>query len=494
MTPPIRLIAGLTLVLLAAVSARSEAPGPGESLPDGSAAEALVADAAGGPPEFGADLLIRIATSRAITETARKRELLETAFLRAYGAHESYKRVAPWALADSRTGGFSRAYATGLDALTLQIRATLGMMAIDPARAREMFEWIDFYLPPGTCGDALVPVADEYYAALAVIARRTFPGSVEGRDEALRFLELNLWRAHLPAELPAAARSVRAFQPRRDEAGYLETMVSALMEHGDRDPRSFSTFGLDITVKTGELGDEDRAMGVGGETLMRGLRKYLVANLSASRCIDSATEPPIVDAFNALVRRKEVPADIAAPIAARDALPAKMLGASPVAYYWQTADAWRLADGLTRLRDPVRVRGPRSDAIKRGSAWQAQAQDWLVDLELWNGTREPVDRDYFDQKSLLYGGFLDTGPPASLRARAVRSLVEFLRRSDKDRDRRALWFSHVRSLLDRDDPLILAALDQSGDFVLTLYARAQRLLDAQPRESPRAIPRRGRVF
>ena len=496
MTPSIRLMTGLTLVLLTArgdASAASQATTPGQSSQEGAAVEALVAEAASGPPEFGADLLIRIAGSPAITDPVRKRELFETAFLRAYGAHESYKRVAPWALIDSRTGGFSRAYATGLDARTLQVRATLGMMAVDPARAREMFEWIDFYLPPATCGDALVPVADEYYAALGAIARRTFPATAEGRDEALRFLELYLWRAHLPSELPAAARSVHAFQARRDEAGYLETMLSALMEHGDRDPRSFSTFGLEITAKTGELGDEDRAMGVGGETLMRGLRKYLVANLSAARCIDSATETPIVDAFNAMVRRKAVPADIAAPIAARDALPAKTLGASSVEYYWQTPDAWRLADGLARLRDAVRGRGLRSEAIKRGSAWQTQAQDWLVDLELWNGTREPVDRDYFDEKSLLYGGFLDAGPPAGLRARALQSFVELLRRSDKDRDRRALWFSHVRSLLDRDDPLILAALDQSGDFVLTMYARAQRLQDAQPRESPRNIPRRGRV-
>jgi hypothetical protein len=146
------------------------------------------------------------------------------------------------------------------------------------------------------------------------------------------------------------------------------------------------------------------------------------------------------------------------------------------------------------LREPVRVRGPRSDAIKRTSAWQDQAQDWLTDLDLWNGAREPVDRDYFDQKGLLYATFLDTAPPASLRTRAVRSLVEFLRRSDKERDRRALWFAHVRSLLDRDDPLILAALDQSDDFVLTLYARAERLLDRQPSVSRRNIPRRGRGF
>jgi hypothetical protein len=44
-----------------------------------------------------------------------------------------------------------------------------------------------------------------------------------------------------------------------------------------------------------------------------------------------------------------------------------------------------------------------------------------------------------------------------------------------------LWFAHVRLLLDRNDPAILTAFDQSGDFVLALYARAQRVLAAKRR-------------
>ena len=137
--------------------------------------EALVFDVAGGPAEFSADLLIRLAGSPAVADPEWKRELLETAFLRAYGVHDSHKRAAPGAAVDSRAGGFTRAYATGLDALTLQVRAVLGMIPLDPARARELFEWIDFYLPPASCSDLLIPVADEYYAALGTIARRTFP-------------------------------------------------------------------------------------------------------------------------------------------------------------------------------------------------------------------------------------------------------------------------------------------------------------------------------
>jgi hypothetical protein len=39
----------------------------------------------------------------------------------------------------------------------------------------------------------------------------------------------------------------------------------------------------------------------------------------------------------------------------------------------------------------------------------------------------------------------------------------------------------VRRLLDRNDPAVVTALDDSGDFVLSLYARAQRVLTAQRR-------------
>ena len=112
-----------------------------------------------------------------------------------------------------------------------------------------MFEWIDFSLPPASCGELLIPVADEYYSALSTIARRTFPPGAAGRDRALRFLEANLWRARLPSELPAVMRAVRAFQPRGGEASYLEVSISALMERRERDARGFSAFGLDITIE-----------------------------------------------------------------------------------------------------------------------------------------------------------------------------------------------------------------------------------------------------
>src|SRR6202035_4862689 len=47
--------------------------------------EALVMEASAAPPEFAADVLIRASASPRILDSGWKRELLETAFMRAYG-------------------------------------------------------------------------------------------------------------------------------------------------------------------------------------------------------------------------------------------------------------------------------------------------------------------------------------------------------------------------------------------------------------------------
>jgi len=57
--------------------------------------------------------------------------------------------------------------------------------------------------------------------------------------------------------------------------------------------------------------------------------------------------------------------------------------------------------------------------------------------------------------------------------------VEFMRQSDPDRDRRALWFAFLSRLLElargEDRREVLAALENTHHPVLTLYARMERL-------------------
>jgi hypothetical protein len=471
---------GRRLLLLGCVGCLAWSAAPAASPADQRAnVEDLTRDASALPAEFATDLLIRLAGSPAV-DAPEKRTLLDSAFMRAYGAQQPYKRAAPppQTPIDSRTGGLTRAYATGLDMLTLQVRATQAMLAVNPARARELFEWIDFYLPPASCDTALVPVADEYYAALATMARRTFGSraSAENNASALRFFELYLWRAHLPSEIPAIAKAVRTMRLPMLDAAYIEAALQAIIDRLDRDARGVSTYGLDIVSTMNELANDNRNQGVSGEAIMRGARKLLIAQLSAARCADSITDGPIVELFNATVQRKDLPRDIVPPIAATEARPARALGRATVDRYWQAPEAQRLWTGLGRLRDAAGF-GVRGALIKRTSDWQMQAQSYLLDLERWDGAREPVDRDYFDEKALLFDGYLSVVQAGALHTRAVRSLVEFLRRSRlTGRESRSLWFAHLSRLLEQRDPATIPAMEQSGDDILSTYARAERML------------------
>ena len=76
-------------------------------------------------------------------------------------------------------------------------------------RARDLFEWIDLNLAPGACADPLVPAVDDYYSTLGLIARTTY---AHNRADAMNFLELYAWRAHLPSEMPPIARAIQRFR------------------------------------------------------------------------------------------------------------------------------------------------------------------------------------------------------------------------------------------------------------------------------------------
>src|SRR5262245_39496187 len=181
--------------------------------------ESLVFDARGVPPEFSADVLLQLAGSPRVTDQAWRRELIEEAYLRAYSAADSYRITATaGGTQNNRQGAQVIASDTALTRGSLQTRAAQLMVTVDKRRAREMFDWIDLDLSSATCDSPLVPSVDEYYTTLAVLARQGFGADPQSRSDALRFLTLYLFHAHLPTEMPAVAKALRTFRPTADEA------------------------------------------------------------------------------------------------------------------------------------------------------------------------------------------------------------------------------------------------------------------------------------
>jgi hypothetical protein len=165
------------------------------------------------------------------------------------------------------------------------------------------------------------------------------------------------------------------------------------------------------------------------------------------------------------------------PIEPDGAGPSRMLGIARLDSYWQTPEARRLHDDAVRLRGTGSV--PIPLRTRQTVRWREQAERLLTDVEQWSGVREPAPPDYFYEKSVLFVWLLDLMPQSSLRTRAVRALVDFMRRSDIDRDRRALWFAILNRILEMargpQRREILAALEDSHHPILSFYARLERI-------------------
>jgi hypothetical protein len=461
--------------LLAAQQVHPHAPRPRDA-----SIEALAAEASIAPPEFAADVLIRIATSEKVAaDPDWRRELLEDAFERASAAREPNRRTAILAPPDTRAGALLQTYDMHLDRVSLQVRVVAAMLPFDPARATELFDWIAVDLAPAGCGDLLVPAADEYYAALAQIARTMAraggPGS-EARSDAFQFLVFHLWRARLPSEMPAVVKAIRSFDGDVPEAAYLGGALRTILEHGEADPRGFSTVGLDLVSRMSDLAEAQSAVGLSPSMVIQGLRDYLADALKGARCADSASEGPIAAAFNVLVVRQGAAVHGLDPLTARDTRPSKTLGTAKNDSYWRTPEARRLHEQIVRLRGPDRQ--PLPEAIRRGLPWHDEAEAFVADVERWSGIREASEADGFYQKGLLFGGVFDLAPQADLRARAIRGLVDLLHHSAVARDRPALWFLPAARLLESARGVqrseLIDALARSGQPTLALYAHLDR--------------------
>ena len=435
--------------------------------------EALVVDAADLPPDFASDALIRLASSPKIVDPEWRRDLLDEAFVRAYGVGEPYRRNSTTPIPpDSRQGAEQLAFATSLTRVSLQVRAAQLMAFSDHARGRELFEWIDFDIAPVGCDEALVPSVDEYYNALSLLARTTFG---DDRGEALRFLSLYLWRAHLPSEMPAVARALEHFRPRPDEAAFLESLFRWILDAGATDARGFSSAGLDIVSRTADLHQSYRALGAGSVRVLDNLRPYLLAQLQAPRCADSVAESQTPDSFNAARTRLKIEEDVK-PITPDAVRSSRVLSPAHIELYWQTLEARRLHDDALRLRGTSQQ--PVSESIRRTSEWRNQAERLLTDVEQWTGRREAQERDYFYQKSKLFEELIDLMLPGAARTRAIRAFVEFMRHADANRAYRPLWFAFLIRLLETAHAgagaEIFAALVDSHHPVLAFYGRLER--------------------
>ena len=251
--------------------------------------------------------------------------------MRAYGAQESFKRAAPTVAVrqPGRRRRESLRHRAGHPDAAAPRRRRPGA---GRCRAREGAVRVDRLLPaarrPATrCWCRSRTSTTRRWRRLRAAPSTTPPKATPRR---CGFSKSICGGRTCPSEIPAVLRAVKAMRLSRVEAGYFEDDVER--DRGPRRPRPARLFDL----RPRHRAEDERARRcrskrrrAGRDVDARASASCWSAQLSAARCSDSVAEAPIAETFNTIVRRRDLPPDLVAPLTAADVWPAKVLGAAP---------------------------------------------------------------------------------------------------------------------------------------------------------------------
>ena len=417
------------LVLLFAGFLQAETP----KLPE--PYRSLVELAQAAPPEFAADAMLRVAESGQIKDPDAIRDLVEQAFRMAAGATFRVRmRGVPGTTTDTRSGLLSQAYDLKLDALSLQSRAVRDMLAIDKAKARDLFRDIPPpRLAPLTCDDAMVYDVADFYQTIGLIANTAFSEKERAKEEHINFVLDFVGQVVSPAQLAPLARVVKSVNATSAQAERLWTRFNGMLEDLLADERSYSAA---LSAVSSESGPKMQAS----------LEKYKRQGLS---CQDDAG------------------------------------GATP-----KLERFWRTPKAKTLLEDGLKLRlAPDghlfTEADRSTPEWQARLTDYLGDLEDWTPGQELSDTVYYHQKCLVFEALAELIPAGPQREKVLLDFLNFIGNSNLQRQSPVEWFIQANSVLERirhsNDAFskLSEAYQHSGNSMLALEIALEMTLGAK---------------
>lgn len=472
--------------------------------------EALIEELRLAPPELAASSMMNIAKLPEV-ENDWKAELYEEAFQIAGKAQKPVKlKGLPGSEADTRTGYLDDSYSyLKMDRLSLQTNAINQLIALKPAKAREL--WNDISKPPlpvRKCEEGLTYDLTSFYEVMKSVAQKTFSQEEIQNGEQARFLEQQINALASPAEVPSAANLIASLEIPAVQLNLLTGALLRAMEKLESDDRNFSRHSGEIFDSMNALAKKCDHKNLGSTALMESLRAFLVKHLSAVRCADNYFQkalPNAVKAFNAILQSPERP--IAYQnlnlIAEAEIKPLKIEPAASYVRSWQTPQARSLLAGLRELRFGETVErqialnkeGKQIQAltpeVRKTLTWHRRLNEFLLEVAQWKPEHEKTETDYFNQKCGVYFVLVELTPPGANRERTLSEYTAYLKQHRLQTESFIEWFRNVYFLVRfgslRESGqgeeayrqymnLALDSLQISGDQSLQLYARVTRLL------------------
>ncbi len=461
----------------------------------------VVDEAAGVPPEFAADVLIRLAESSRVPSPRGRILILTKAFDRATLIEHPVKRIGDSELLqDTSAGIVANPLRLNLYRLSLQSRAVKDMMSVDVPRARKLFDEIEFPpLPSVVCQEPLSYDVRPFYDALTWLVRDGFTSEEKRKEKHIAVLEpyIGALRSHAQVE-PAANLLLKARLSQSELSRMVSRFAQSLSQlHGDE--RSFAVAiaeshvkGIpeDVATLIAALDVDD----VSRVSLLQALRQYLVSNFGGVRCSDASivqanksSLPETISFFNQEFRGLLQTFQIA-PIDSKELKGARIGDKAVVTKFWQSPESKQLYAGIMKLHSSART--GVTAAGEETPSWSSQLSDFLNELEAWHWNTE-IAADGFDEKAILYEALLDFVPAGADRSKIIDSEVKFLQQNEQTVGA-AEWLHSADDVLSgfigrngREE--IIQAFADSGNSTLNFYARAERLAPRDARTAAEIV-------
>lgn len=445
--------------------------------------DAFVANATAAMPEVAADLLIKVAESRLLSDRQKRIELLEEAFRRSGDVQEKTRQKMWAGSVDSRGGYLSAAFDQQLDALSIRCRVVRAMLNLDPERARKLFSEIPkLKVTELTCRQSLAYDMTDFYQTLSLVASRTISAAEIQQGERLRFIQSYVETLQSPAQVSPILKLLIESGLSAPELSVVGKSLSSALGRMSADPRSFFASMLHgkLIANVDQLLTLYREHDLPATELVSSFQSYLLAQLNSVQCRDVAASKSktqqiwaSLDRFNSWLNEPIKPSDIK---------PSRIEDVDADEQFWTSSQSFGLLMKLKALRFGDQE-VPLTIEARASNDWQQKMDLLAADVDQWDGTSEKNPLTYFHEKANLYNGMFELAPTNESKLRVLLKFAGYLRGTNAKEHSHIEWLLHLHGLLKKikllepsDRTRIFDVFRNSGDQALQLYSDYDLLL------------------
>jgi len=442
---------GIATLVTAQLRGQPAKPRVGQGLEASPDLKSLVGAAMALPVEYQSDILFDLIEKGKVSDPRWKEQLLEDVFHHAGEARNPYPKVDNGDSNDTLSARQGSAFSLGLDSLSIQCRVVRLVLNGSGSKAREMFAQIVHpSAPPASCSEPMTYDVHVYFDTMRELFDRGFTVSERRRGDDVQLLLQAVGSIQSAEELAPAGNLIAGLPLRPADQAALTSLFASRLAAATTSDRQFHYIEAELTLAKAvqKLVERELRSQRPADGLLQAYRKFLVRQLSGSRCADSVATSQTDgvqkgadprEFFNGTLA--PLSSDRSLMILAQDAVPSRLL---------ERAEFLPLKfpdlSGVIKELDEIRNR-PDGQPHEHGD-WEQPVSGILRGLqESSENSSSNCPKCIFHQKAMAYLVLVDLLPAGPLYDDVVNSYLGFLAAAPMQWDEPMEWLEHLKYLL-----------------------------------------------